>query len=292
MSQLMTGGLGLYHLLSKPITQIDGVGYGEKATAKIKPGVTYQSFVINTNLAEEATLLKFELELNGVVIMQGRGSDLKHFDKYKQTLSPTGRFVLDLAKQEYRSLPGVRMSELVTEASDQVYLNLYFAAKGTTDPATLDVKLTSWHTDNQGSRTFIPKLEQKNINIAGASEFEWIYPNASPTRKITRMHFDETDVGIKRIKVLRRLPNGNDVLLHEITREDNDFALEHYGQFKPQAGVFTFDPTLFGFGVHGQINTGEKDSLIFMLDVDNGGLLRCLVEGIEQVKPLNSPQPA
>ncbi|MFP3686319.1 major capsid protein P2, partial [Bacillus sp. SIMBA_026] len=70
MSQLMTGGLGRYHLLSKPITQIDGVGYGEKAVAKIKPGVTYQSFIIDTNLAEDATLLKFELELNGIVIMQ------------------------------------------------------------------------------------------------------------------------------------------------------------------------------------------------------------------------------
>ncbi|MFP3398632.1 major capsid protein P2, partial [Brevibacterium sp. SIMBA_078] len=83
------------------------------------PGVTYQSFIIDTNLAEDATLLKFELELNGIVIMQARGVDLKSLDAYKQILSETGRFVLDLSKQEFRSLAGVRMSELVTEASDQ-----------------------------------------------------------------------------------------------------------------------------------------------------------------------------
>lgn len=292
MSQLITGTRGSFHLLSKPITQIDGVGYSGKAVAKIKPGVTYQSFDIKTNLAKDETLLKFELELNGIVIMQGRGSDLKHLDKYKQVLSPTGRFVLDFAKHEHRSLAGVRLTELVTESTDQVYLNLYFGAKATADPATLDVKLNSWHTANSGGgRFFVPKMETKNINIPGTSEYEWTYPNASPTRSINRLHFDETEVVVKRIKVLRRTPDGN-VLLHEIDREDNDFALERYGNFKPQPGVFTYDPTMFGFGAHGRINTGAQDSLIIMLDVEGGGLLRVLVEGSEQVKPLNSPQQA
>jgi hypothetical protein len=123
-------------------------------------------------------------------------------------------------------------------------------------------------------------------NIAAAGEHEFLFPNASPNRWLQRLSFRENVSTVSKLEIFR-----GETRLFEGTREDVEFAMQRHSEGKRAviAGYFVFEPTMMGFGNHGALNTGQKDSLKFKLTVSHAGAMEVIVEGYEQVKLIETP---
>lgn len=262
-------------------SNIEGLGYQARSTTKLQAGLVYQSVTIDTNLVSPSTLTKMAIDVNGTEIVYASGETLRDFDKYRKTHYAAGKFTLDFARFDFKTLLGIRIKELVTKPTDNVTLVTEFASKDASDPATLTMRVNAQVTDLQSDRFFIPSMFKFIRNIPGSGEQELIYPQSAPNRMIQCLMFDTSTVDFTRFQIFR-----GDKRIYEGTKADIEYIQKRYGNRLPQANRFFFEPTLFGLGKDGAFNTGRPDTLIFKLDCTAAGQLPVYVEGYEQEKPL------
>ena len=225
------------------------------------------------------------IDVNGNEIVYASAVELDLVDQVLKKHRATGRVILDLARFEYRSIAGIRQKELVTLPTDDVTLIVEFGAKDAADPTTPTMKGKAWALNNQTGQYFMPSMYRITQNIAAAGEHEFVFPNAAPNRWIQRLMFNENNAKISKIEIYRGA-----LRIFEGTRADVEFAMQRLADYSPLADRFVFDPTITGFGTHGAMNTGQRDSLKFKLTVDSPGAMEVLVEGYDQVAAIPQAQ--
>ncbi len=267
------------------LNRAEGVGYDGRATIKLQSGITYSSIMLDTNLVKRETIKKIAIDVNGSEVVYANGVELDLLDQLLMKHRSSGVFVLDLARFEYRSMVGIRQKELVTLPTDDVTLIVEFGTKDAADPTTPTLKGKALALNNQTGQYFMPSMYRLTQNIAAAGEHEFIFPNAAPNRWIQRMIFKENNANITKLEIFRGATR-----IYEATRADLDFLLQRLGDMSPITGYCVFDPTITGFGTHGAINSGQRDSLKFKLTVDAPGAMEVVVEGYDQIAQIPTAQ--
>jgi hypothetical protein len=267
------------------LNRAEGVGYEGRATIKLQSGITYSTIELETNIVKRETIKRVAIDVNGNEIVYASAVELDLVDQVLKKYRATGRVILDLARFEYRSIAGIRQKELVTLPTDDVTLIVEFGAKDAADPTTPTMKGKAWALNNQTGQYFMPSMYRITQNIAAAGEHEFVFPNAAPNRWIQRLMFNENNAKISKIEIYRGA-----LRIFEGTRADVEFAMQRLADYSPLADRFVFDPTITGFGTHGAMNTGQRDSLKFKLTVDSPGAMEVLVEGYDQVAAIPQPQ--
>jgi hypothetical protein len=180
---------------------------------------------------------------------------------------------------------GIRQKELVTLPTDDVTLIVEFGSKAVADPTTPTLKGSAFALNNQTGQYYMPSMYRLTQNIAAAGEHEFVFPNSAPNRWIQRLVFKENNATISKLEIF----NGA-LRVYAATREDMDFDLQRIPQkaYSPVAGYFVFDPAITGFGSHGSLNTGKRDSLTFKLTVSAPGAMEVHVEGYDQIRAIPS----
>ncbi len=267
------------------LNRAEGVGYEGRATIKLQSGITYSTIELETNIVKRETIKRVAIDVNGNEIVYASAVELDLVDQVLKKHRATGRVILDLARFEYRSIAGIRQKELVTLPTDDVTLIVEFGAKDAADPTTPTMKGKAWALNNQTGQYFMPSMYRITQNIAAAGEHEFVFPNAAPNRWIQRLMFNENNAKISKIEIYRGA-----LRIFEGTRADVEFAMQRLADYSPLADRFVFDTTITGFGTHGAMNTGQRDSLKFKLTVDSPGAMEVLVEGYDQVAAIPQPQ--
>ena len=267
------------------LNRAEGVGYEGRATIKLQSGITYSTIELETNIVKRETIKHVAIDVNGNEIVYASAVELDLVDQVLKKHRATGRVILDLARFEYRSIAGIRQKELVTLPTDDVTLIVEFGAKDAADPTTPTMKGKAWALNNQTGQYFMPSMYRITQNIAAAGEHEFVFPNAAPNRWIQRLMFNENNAKISKIEIYRGA-----LRIFEGTRADVEFAMQRLADYSPLADRFVFDPTITGFGTHGAMTTGQRDSLKFKLTVDSPGAMEVLVEGYDQVAAIPQPQ--
>ena len=267
------------------LNRAEGVGYEGRATIKLQSGITYSTIELETNIVKRETIKRVAIDVNGNEIVYASAVELDLVDQVLKKHRATGRVILDLARFEYRSIAGIRQKELVTLPTDDVTLIVEFGAKDAADPTTPTMKGKAWALNNQTGQYFMPSMYRITQNIAAAGEHEFVFPYAAPNRWIQRLMFNENNAKISKIEIYRGA-----LRIFEGTRADVEFAMQRLSDYSPLADRFVFDPTITGFGTHGAMNTGQRDSLKFKLTVDSPGAMEVLVEGYDQVAAIPQPQ--
>lgn len=267
------------------LNRAEGVGYEGRATVKLQSGITYSTIELETNIVKRETIKRVAIDVNGNEIVYASAVELDLVDQVLKKHRATGRVILDLARFEYRSIAGIRQKELVTLPTDDVTLIVEFGAKDAADPTTPTMKAKAWALNNQTGQYFMPSMYRITQNIAAAGEHEFVFPNAAPNRWIQRLMFNENNAKISKIEIYRGA-----LRIFEGTRADVEFAMQRLADYAPLADRFVFDPTITGFGTHGAMNTGQRDSLKFKLTVDSPGAMEVLVEGYDQVASIPQAQ--
>lgn len=267
------------------LNRAEGVGYEGRATIKLQSGITYSTIELETNIVKRETIKRVAIDVNGNEIVYASAVELDLVDQVLKKHRATGRVILDLARFEYRSIAGIRQKELVTLPTDDVTLIVEFGAKDAADPTTPTMKGKAWALNNQTGQYFMPSMYRITQNIAAAGEHEFVFPNAAPNRWIQRLMFNENNAKISKIEIYRGA-----LRIFEGTRADVEFAMQRLADYSPLADRLVFDPTITGFGTHGAMNTGQRDSLKFKLTVDSPGAMEVLVEGYDQVAAIPQPQ--
>jgi hypothetical protein len=260
-----------------------GVAYSEEATVKLQAGLVYHSIELETNLKEVATIEKITIDINGTPVVYASNAMLDMLDKAYQKHQKEGRFTLDLSKFEYRTSQGIYQTQLVTELTDDVTLQIKFKAKGATDPAVPTLKAKAYVTDKKPTgRIFVPTRYELTQYSAAAGEHTWNMPNGNVNTHVQRMVFAENEVAISEIRVKR----GSRVI-HRVMRSDLEYGLIRHAGVALQAGYCILDFTALGFGAEGALNT---QGLNFEFIVDGAGAIKTYVEGFKQVKALPTRQ--
>lgn len=255
-----------------------GVAYNEEATIKMQAGLVYHAIELETNLQEVPTIEKITIDIDGSPVVYSSNTMLDVLDKAYQKHQETGRFVLDLSKFEYRTAQGVYQTQLVTELTDTVSLQIKFKGKGATDPVVPTLKAKAWVTDRKETgRIYVPTRYEATQYSAAGGEHTWSFPNGSASEQVQRMVFAENEVTISEIRVKR----GSKVI-HRVTRSDLDYSLQRMAGVAPQAGYCILDFTALGFGKEGAFNTLD---LNFEFVVSGKGAIKTHIQGFKQVKP-------
>lgn len=259
-----------------------GSNYGEEWTIKLQAGLTFHSIELETNLTSFSTIEKMTLDINGTPVYYITGEQANMLDKFLGKATQQGRFVLDFTKLENETLAGKFQTQLATEITDDVTLTVKFGAKSQTDPVKPTLKGKAWVTNTDASgRVFVPRKYELVQHAAAAGTHVWEFPSGSPFLHLQRLVFKENECNITQIKVKR-----GDRTLSTLTRADLDFAIKRMKGYVKQTGWCVLDFTLFGFGIHGAMNTA---GLKLELEVDSAGAIKTLVDAFEQKKALDRP---
>ena len=239
-------------------------------------GPTFQGIEIVSNITDPTKLLKIQAELNGQMIVDVTGSDLKMIEAYSKRTRAAGRYYIPFSKTEARTLEGMRLGELVTLPSDALTL---YVTVGDNGGAPVTLRARAMVTPSQPVRYFIPKLDAVTFTAPqdGENLFAWSVRNAGLF--IRRLHFQSAD--IERLQVYR-----DDLRVFNASKDDNNADLSEGGDNAPQADTYHYDPAHTGFHLQGLFPTIARKELAFKYDMAAAGSVRVLRETIEQVKSM------
>ncbi|MBN7820523.1 major capsid protein P2 [Bowmanella yangjiangensis] len=243
---------------------------------KVTTGPTFQNMELVTNITDPALIETVQVELNGTMIVDVTGTELKMIEGYTKRNRANGRYVIPFCRTEAKTLDGARTGELVTLPTDNITVYVKLGDTGVTEP---EMRARALVTPAQSVRVFIPKLDSVNINASttGMNRFSW--DNRSPNLHIRRLHFYRADM--TRLEVWR-----DDLRVFEASDVDNAADLAEGNDNAPQAGIFHFDPAHMGYQLQGLFATIARKSLEFRYWAGSTGNVKVLRETIEQVAPI------
>ncbi|MGR5001963.1 MULTISPECIES: major capsid protein P2 [Vibrio] len=261
----------------KPIklNSMVGAAWGQKGTLPIPVGPTYHELVLETN-AEAAEIERLSITLNAEEIYILTGSEILMLERYKQRAHTTGHYVIPFSDITARTKNGVRYTGLVTEAGDNIHLDVQFKAKASGDP--LSIQVHAWVTNAQPARILVPMIKRETMpaNAAGVNEFTSLV--SSPLITLRRAHF--MHAGITKLEIERDF-----VKEYEANKFINE-ANAKRNERTPQAGYFHFDPIVRGFSIDELFPTQHSSNLKFSVTTsDVAGSIPILIESVKVVRP-------
>ncbi|NAW66138.1 major capsid protein P2 [Photobacterium halotolerans] len=258
------------------LNSFTGTGYGEKAVLTIAIGPTYEEIFLETNLSA-AQLRRVTLTLNGDEIVVLDGEMIKKLEAYKGLTQTDGFFTIPLADITAKTKNGVRYTGLVTEAGDNITLEVEIAeAAQASAPA---IKLQAWATvsGRQPARVVVPQIK-KQVMQATSTENEYLDLPSSPLHLVRRMHF--LSDRITGLKIYRDF-----IKVHESNRALEDMRAKRNRRFW-QAGVYHFDPIMRGFYIDELFPTVHQSELKFTVETSEPvGSIPIIVESVLVVRP-------
>ncbi|WP_154125001.1 major capsid protein P2 [Grimontia hollisae] len=257
------------------LNSFTGTGYGEKATLTIPIGPTYEEIFLDTNLSA-AQLRRVTLSLNGEEIVVLDGELIKKLEAYKGLSQTDGFFTIPLSDITAKTKNGVRYTGLVTEAGDNITLEVEIQDAAQSAPA---IKLQAWATVSarQPARIVVPQIKKHTMQ-ATATENEFLDLPSSPLHLVRRMHFMSEH--ITGLKVFRDF-----VKVHESNRALEDMRAKRNRRFW-QAGCYHFDPIMRGFYIDELFPTVHASELKFTVDTSQPvGSIPIIVESVLVVRP-------
>ncbi|TMO64435.1 major capsid protein P2 [Pseudoalteromonas aurantia] len=279
MSRLRTSRLSRIDLDSTT-----GSNYDETWNVKLRSGLTYHRVALRTNLKNVKTIRKITVDVNGVDYWSITNKRLDLLKKLFQVEQKDGLFVLDFSDFKYRTATGIYQTQLVTLPGDDVTVKIEFGERTAgpnvvDDPVTPTLKATAYVTNmDKFGRLFKPTSYELTQTVSAAGEHTWKFPNDGVNKFIQRLVFDENEVKIKKIKVMR-----DEKTIETFTRDDLDFDLEDFAKVEHQSGHCLLDFTMMGFGSNMALPSAE---LKFVFDIEGTGAIQTYVQGFDQVAAL------
>ncbi|MFD1385154.1 major capsid protein P2 [Rhodanobacter aciditrophus] len=258
----------------KPLNSFNGVGFNSKASMSLPVGPTYNEIHLVTSL-KAAQIRQVSVVLNGDTIIQVSGDDLVMMEDYKGHFVDEGTFVIPFTNPTAKNQNGANFGGLVTLAGENITLEVEIGAGS----GALTLDAYAFQTPAQARRVWVPRIRTHVMpaNAAGWNDFTTFPANAATS--IRRAYFK---AGINRLKVER-----DNLILFDAKDSLQRFQQKRIGRF-PQEGVFTFDPTMYGFEQADVLNTGYSSEFVFRVEVNEAKPIPVLVESIQQVAPLSA----
>lgn len=250
-----------------------GVAKNQRNQLDITPGATLADMEIISNINDVTKFEKVQLELNGTMIVDVTGADLKMLEAYDKRSRGAGRYIISFIDPTAKTVDGMRVGELVTLPTDNLTLYVTLGDTGATVPT---LRARAHVTPAQAVRHFVPKIDVINVQASNDGENQLDWNVRSPNLHIQRLHLQKSD--ISKLKVYR-----DDLKVFEATRADNNVDLADAGEKSPQANNYHFDPAYLGYRLQGLFPTIARKELVFKYDVAAAGNLRVLRQTIEQV---------
>ncbi|TMO75326.1 major capsid protein P2 [Pseudoalteromonas aurantia] len=272
--------------LSKiPLDAKTGNSYDETWNIKLQAGLTYHRIDLKTNLNHVKTIRKITIDVNGNDFLSIKNTRLDLLKKLYQVEQETGRFVINFSDFKYRTATGIYQTQLVTQPTDDVTVKIEFGERTTgvsgvaDDPVSPTLKSTAYVTDtDRFGRIFKPTMYELTQSVTAAGEHTWIFPNSATNKFIQRMVFDENEVKIKKIKVMR-----GEKTIETFERDDLDFDLKDFAKVSHQDGYCLLDFTMKGYGSSMALPTYR---IKFVIETEGTGAIQTFVQGFDQLKQL------
>ncbi|MCC4238132.1 major capsid protein P2 [Vibrio anguillarum] len=258
------------------LNSFTGTGYGEKATLTIPIGPTYEEIFLETNLSA-AQLRRVTITLNADEIIVLDGELIKKLEAYKGLAQVDGFFTIPLADITAKTKNGVRYTGLVTEAGDNITLEVEIA--DTTQSSAPAIKLQAWATvaARQPARIVIPQIKKHTMQ-ANSTENEFLDLTSGPLHLVRRMHFLSDQ--IHSLQIYRDF-----VKVHDSSRALEDMRAKRNRRFW-QAGCYHFDPIMRGFYIDELFPTMHNSELKFTVKTNQPvGSIPIIVESVLVVRP-------
>lgn len=258
------------------LNSFTGTGYGEKATLTIPIGPTYDEIFLETNLTA-AQLRRVTLSLNADEIIVLDGELIKKLEAYKGLAQVDGFFTIPLADITAKTKNGVRYTGLVTEAGDNITLEVEIA--DTSQSNAPSIQLQAWATVsvNQPARVIVPKIKKQTMQ-ASSTENEFLDLVSGPLQLVRRMHFLSGE--IHTLQVYRDF-----VKVYDASRGLEEMRAKRNRRFW-QAGCFHFDPVMRGFYIDELFRTAHSSELKFTVKTNQPeGSIPIIVESVEVIRP-------
>ncbi|CAH7217105.1 P2_N domain-containing protein [Vibrio chagasii] len=258
------------------LNSFTGTGYGEKATLTIPIGPTYDEIFLETNLSA-AQLRRVTISLNADEIIVLDGEMIKKIEAYKGLAQTDGFFTIPLADISAKTKNGVRYTGLVTEAGDNITLEVEIA--GSTQENVPAIKLQAWATVSarQPARVVIPQIKKQTMQ-ASSTENEFLDLVSGPLHLVRRMHFLSDQ--IHALQIYRDF-----VKVHDSSRALEDMRAKRNRRFW-QSGCYHFDPIMRGFYIDELFPTAHGSELKFTVKTNEPvGSIPIIVESVLVVRP-------
>ena len=235
--------------------QLDNVSvpFGGKVTVHLDTGAVLSEAVLMTNLDNDQ-LLQAQVKLNGDVIYDLTGEDLRMIEAYKTEVSENGIFIIPFDDISAKTEDGQNLTGLVTTAQDNLTVTLKVAAATAQQVTDGDAPEISGFIRQRARRTINAALEQRvtvprkyvldiDASATGLNNFS----NFSRGPRIQRMHMKSANITNLIIKH-NRLERWN------MQTAQNDLMLSRFGRNK-QAGYLHFDAVATGFNLMDSLQT-------------------------------------
>lgn len=258
------------------LNSFTGTGYGEKATLTIPIGPTYDEIFLETNLSA-AQLRRVTISLNADEIIVLDGELIKKIEAYKGLAQTDGFFTIPLADISAKTKNGVRYTGLVTEAGDNITLEVEIADSAQDNAPA--IKLQAWATVSarQPARVVIPQIKKQTMQ-ASSTENEFLDLVSGPLHLVRRMHFLSDQ--IHALQIYRDF-----VKVHDSSRALEDMRAKRNRRFW-QSGCYHFDPIMRGFYIDELFPTAHGSELKFTVKTNKPvGSIPIIVESVLVVRP-------
>jgi hypothetical protein len=270
----------------KRLNGFNGVAWGSKASVALPAGPTYTEIHLETSLTA-AQIRRVNVVLNGDTIVTVSGADLVMMEKYKKhhvqeatfdeegELTQKGIFVIPLTNPTAKNQIGANFGGLVTLQGENITLEVE-TVEGS---GNISLSGFTYTTEAQGRRIWEPNIKTHifQANSTGLNDYP-SFPGGD--RDFLRRAYFKGD--LLSLKLER-----DGTTLFDATKGVYEFQQTRVGRV-PQAGIFAFDPTIYGYEMADVLNTGKVSEFVFRMDLGTAAAVPILVESVKQVASLQA----
>lgn len=258
------------------LNSFTGVGYGQKANTIIPVGPTYEEIFLETNLtAAQIKRVVITLNADEIVVLDGATMDM--FESYKGVSSSATFFSIPFADITAKTKLGMKYTSLVTEAGDNITLEVEIADTEQANPPAIKLQARAIVSPRQAVRVLVPMIK-KQIMQATGTENQFFDLVSGADILVKRLHFASSE--ITEIKVERDY-----VKIYESTAEFEEMRAKKNKRFW-QPGYYHFDPVVRGYYIDELFRTAHTSELKFTVNTNKPcGSIPIIVESVKVVRP-------
>ncbi|MDW6092041.1 major capsid protein P2 [Vibrio rhizosphaerae] len=258
------------------LNSFTGVAYGEKASMVIPTGPVYEEIFLETNLSPEQ-IKRVSITLNGDEIIVLDGKLMKSLEAYKGMPSIDGFYHIPLADITAKTKNGMRYTALVTEAGDNIILEVEIAPDASGSAPGVVLKGHATVSPAQGVRIVVPQIKKQTMQ-ATSTENEFLDLVSGPLLLVRRMHFLSETVNSLEI-------HRDYIKVYDTTRAVETMRAKRNRRFW-QSGMYHFDPIMRGYFIDELFQTAHTNELKFTVKTDSAvGSIPIIVESVKIVRP-------
>lgn len=258
------------------LNSFTGIDWGEKAILTLPTGPTYEEIFLETNLSpEQIKRVTMTLNADEIIILDGKL--MKALEAYKGMPSVDGFYHIPLADITAKTKNGMRYTSLVTEAGDNITLEVEIVDKPSSSAPNVQLKGHATVSPAQPARIVVPMIQKQTMQ-AGSTENEFLDLKSSPLIHVRRLHFMSGEVNGLEI-------HKDYVKLYDSTRSVETMRAKRNKRFW-QNGCFHFDPIMRGYYLDELFPTHHSNELKLTVKTDKEvGTIPIIVESVKVVRP-------